>query len=304
MVDSKSIFSQVSEFLLIVNHLKDAGFELLPAFIVGVIIVRLPPSWNSYKKKLMHAETDYDLEGLQRHLRIEEDSRKREIKDSQQTENHSKKQQGQKNEVNMVEDKLVIVVQAANAVSNNESGWWYDNGSTVHICKDRHLYKTYEPVIGEGNEVVSANNLHIKVICKGTVELSFTSGKTVTLTNVLHVPDIVKNLVSGDLVMKAGFKTTYESSNFVLSKNGKFDQIMLHLKASMSSLEAFNEQLSAENNMPPVRFYDHSPIQKGETWSGNNVVSEGVGFEECIDEVIQAMTQHQQGLHQHIQKME
>ncbi|XP_026395980.1 uncharacterized protein LOC113290608 [Papaver somniferum] len=90
MVDSKSIIAQVSDLLLIVNHLKDAGIDLVSSFIVVGIISRLPPSWNSYKKKLKHAETDYDLEGLQRYLHIEEDVCKREIKDSQQTENHSK----------------------------------------------------------------------------------------------------------------------------------------------------------------------------------------------------------------------
>ena len=42
------------------------------------------------RKKLKHAETDYDLDGLQRHLRIEEDSRKRELDDNPQTESQSK----------------------------------------------------------------------------------------------------------------------------------------------------------------------------------------------------------------------
>ncbi|XP_026428711.1 uncharacterized protein LOC113324627 [Papaver somniferum] len=172
MVDSKSIIAQFSDLLLIVNHLKDAGIDL-------------------------------------RHLRIEEDARKREIKDSQQTENHSKinnvqesktsnslkvqnnsqfkKQDPNKNgkkkglcyfctkpdhiardyrqkkkqmnkETNMVDDsKLVIVVQEANTVADHGSGWWYDTGATIHICKDRNLYKTYEPVFGE--DVISENLL-------------------------------------------------------------------------------------------------------------------------------------------------
>ncbi|XP_026451934.1 uncharacterized protein LOC113352315 [Papaver somniferum] len=218
VVGSKSIIAQVSELLFIVNHLKDTGIELASVFVFGVIISRLPPSWNGYEKKLKHDETDYDLKGLQRHFRIEDDSRKREIKDSQKTENLSKVNyvdalkpkndtQFKKKHPSKKNKGDCYFLQAANSVSNNESGWWYDNGSTVHICRDRHLYKTYEAVTGEGNEVVSANNLHIKVIGKGTVELSFTSGKTVTLTNVLHVPGIVKNLVSGELVMNAGFKT-------------------------------------------------------------------------------------------------
>lgn len=32
------------------------------------------PIWNEYKKKLKHDEDNYDFEGLQHHLRKEEDS--------------------------------------------------------------------------------------------------------------------------------------------------------------------------------------------------------------------------------------
>ena len=80
----------MSEILLLVHQLKDAGIDLPESLVVGVIISRLPNSWNDYKKKLKHAETDYDLDGLQRHLRIEEDSRKRELDDNPQTESQSK----------------------------------------------------------------------------------------------------------------------------------------------------------------------------------------------------------------------
>ena len=88
MVTNKSIIGQVSEILLLINQLKDAGIDLPESFVVGVIISRLPHSWNDYKKKMKHAETD--LDSLQRHLRIEEDSRKRDLDDNPQTKSHSK----------------------------------------------------------------------------------------------------------------------------------------------------------------------------------------------------------------------
>ena len=46
-----------------------------------------------------------------------------------------------------------------------------------------------------------------------------TSGKELVLNNVLHVPDIRKNLVSGSLLSKNGFKLVFVSDKFVLSKN-------------------------------------------------------------------------------------
>ena len=61
-----------------------------------------------------------------------------------------------------------------------------------------------------------------KVIGKGSVELNFTSGKKLLLLNVLHVPDMRKNLVSAYLLYKKGFKAILESDSIILSKNGLF----------------------------------------------------------------------------------
>ncbi|KAL0332969.1 UNVERIFIED_CONTAM: Retrovirus-related Pol polyprotein from transposon TNT 1-94 [Sesamum calycinum] len=41
-----------------------------------------------------------------------------------------------------------------------------------------------------------------------------TSGKELTLIDVLHVPDIRKNLVSGSLLVKSGFRLVFESNKF------------------------------------------------------------------------------------------
>ena len=48
------------------------------------------------------------------------------------------------------------------------------------------------------------------------IVLKMTSGKTVTLINVLLVPDVHKNLVSRSLLSKNGFKLVFVSDKFVL----------------------------------------------------------------------------------------
>ena len=52
--------------------------------------------------------------------------------------------------------------------------------------------------------------------------LKMTYGKELVLTDVLHVPDIRKNLVSGSMLSKNGFKLVFESDKFVLMKNGMY----------------------------------------------------------------------------------
>ena len=52
--------------------------------------------------------------------------------------------------------------------------------------------------------------------------LKMTSGKVLTLNNVLHVPTIRKNLVSVALLVKNGFKCVLVSDKAVISKNEMF----------------------------------------------------------------------------------
>ena len=64
-----------------------------------------------------------------------------------------------------------------------------------------------------GNSAVS------KVEGKGKVILKWTSGKELTLNDVLHVPDIRKNLISGSILSKKDFRIIFESNKFILTKN-------------------------------------------------------------------------------------
>jgi hypothetical protein len=66
------------------------------------------------------------------------------------------------------------------------------------------------------------NSTTTKVVGKGTVELKFTSGKVVTLVDIFYAPEIQKNLVSGNLLSKHGYKLVFESEKFVLTKNNMF----------------------------------------------------------------------------------
>ena len=60
-----------------------------------------------------------------------------------------------------------------------------------------------------------------KVEGKSKVILKWTSGKELTLNDVLHVPDICKNMISGSL-SKKGFRMIFELDKFVLTKRGMY----------------------------------------------------------------------------------
>ena len=67
-----------------------------------------------------------------------------------------------------------------------------------------------------GNSAIS------KVEGKGKVILKWISEKELTLNDVLHVPDIRKNLISGSILSKKEFRIVFESDKFVLTKGGMY----------------------------------------------------------------------------------
>ena len=73
--------------------------------------------------------------------------------------------------------------------------------------------------IDNGEQLSMGNSSSSKVQGQGKVVLKMTSGKELTLNDVLHVPEIRKNLVSGSLLSKKGFKLVFVSDNFILTKN-------------------------------------------------------------------------------------
>nr|GEZ01815.1 zinc finger, CCHC-type [Tanacetum cinerariifolium] len=99
--------------------------------------------------------------------------------------------------------------------------WWIDSGATTHVCKDRCWFKTYDLV--EDRDVLYKGDDHFAhVHGKGSMALEFSFGKTITLFNVLYVPKLRKNLVSGPMLNKCEYKQVYESDKYILSKSGVF----------------------------------------------------------------------------------
>ncbi|GJZ11458.1 zinc finger, CCHC-type containing protein [Tanacetum coccineum] len=115
----------------------------------------------------------------------------------------------------------VSLISEAFYVQVDAIAWWIDSGATTHVCKDRCWFKTFEPV--EDGSVLYMGDEHFAPIHgKGSVALEFSSGKIVTLFNVLYVPKLRKNLVSGPVLNKCGYKQVYESDKYILSKCGVF----------------------------------------------------------------------------------
>ncbi|GJV58374.1 zinc finger, CCHC-type containing protein [Tanacetum coccineum] len=100
---------------------------------------------------------------------------------------------------------FVSLIYKAFYVQVDTIAWWIDSGATTHVCKDRCWFETFEPV-EDGSVLYMSDEYFAPVHGKESVALEFSSGKTVTLFNVLYVPKLRKNLVSGLVLNKYGYK--------------------------------------------------------------------------------------------------
>ncbi|GKF72790.1 zinc finger, CCHC-type containing protein, partial [Tanacetum coccineum] len=129
-----------------------------------------------------------------------------------------KKKQVGGNDNKNKEKNIVAMISEAFSLKEEKS-WWVDSGATRHVCNDQTMFKTYEP---SDSMLYMGNHSTAEVKGKGKIDLVFTSSNTLTLKDVLHVPDVHKNLVSRSLLNKFGFKLVFESNKFIISKGGKF----------------------------------------------------------------------------------
>nr|GEW19814.1 protein kinase-like domain-containing protein [Tanacetum cinerariifolium] len=209
MVDSRPVMEQFNELLRILGQYTQRGLKMDESISISSVIDKLPHSWKDFKHTLKHEEGG---------------------------KNKNNKQNKGKNVVSM--RTMVVLVPTRNQSWNVRSvaklvtsrgiaavidaiAWWIDSGATTHVCKDRCWFKTYEPV--EDESILYMGDDHFAPVHgKGSVVLEFSSGKSITLFNVLYVPKLRKNLISGPVLNKCGYKKVYESDKYILSKSDVF----------------------------------------------------------------------------------
>ncbi|XP_070675674.1 uncharacterized protein [Malus domestica] len=106
----------------------------------------------------------------------------------------------------------------ANENNNNHANMATTNEESVAVVSEvnmvsNNLFIEYHPA-AHGEKLYMGNSASSAMEGKGKVVLKFTSGKSLTLLNVLHVPEIRRNLVSGPILIAKGFKLVMESNKF------------------------------------------------------------------------------------------
>ncbi|GJV38493.1 zinc finger, CCHC-type containing protein [Tanacetum coccineum] len=252
MTDSRPVLEQYNELLGILGRFTQHNMNMDESIKVSCIIDKLPPLWKDFKHTLKHLKEELTLIELGSHLRIKKSLR------AQDNDKLKGNNVAGPSVVNMVEynnssryndnkGKRKHHDTRANPNKKPKVTCW-KCGKPGHLKKDckggnignranRSSTKGFKdgssnPLKGQnagsreslndGSILHMGNESTTLVHGRGCVDLSFSSGKVVSLLNLLHVPNIRKNLVSCSVLNNCGYKHVIESNKFVLSKHGVF----------------------------------------------------------------------------------
>ncbi|WVZ49881.1 hypothetical protein U9M48_001204, partial [Paspalum notatum var. saurae] len=234
MVNDKSIVQQAHDIQCIAKELEILKCSLPDPFVAGCIIAKLPSSWRSFATVLKHKRTKISVEELIASLDMEEKAR---AKDTKGGEGHSVANtvQNQRNQGKGKGKFKPNKTTNFKKKKNKAELPCFTCGELGHFSKDcpeRADRRGKRGGNGQSSQTVNTvtrdcsvlmgNGSTASVLGTGTVDLKFISGKIVQLKNVQHVPSMNKNLVSGSLLLRDGFKVVLESNKVVVSGHGLF----------------------------------------------------------------------------------
>ncbi|GJU38243.1 zinc finger, CCHC-type containing protein [Tanacetum coccineum] len=204
MVDSRPVMEQYNELLRILGQYTQHGLKMDESISVS---------------------NDLSLVQLGSHLRIEESLR------AHDSDKGKGKEVGGPS-VNMTEEgknKHNKQNKGKKRSNKNKSGSSSNKKpklecrSVARLVISKGIAVVVDALRVEDGSVLYMGDEHFAPIHgKGSVALEFSSGKIITLFNVLYVPKLRKNLVSGPVLNKCGYKQVYESDKYILSKCGVF----------------------------------------------------------------------------------
>ncbi|WVZ83522.1 hypothetical protein U9M48_030663 [Paspalum notatum var. saurae] len=222
MVNDKSIVQQAHDTQCIAKELEILKCSLPDPFVAGCIIAKLPSSWRSFTTALKHKRTKISVEELIASLDVEEKAR---AKDTKGGEGHSVANtvQNQRNQGKGKGKFKPNKTTNFKKKKNKAELPCFTCGELGHFSKDcpeRADRRGKRGGNGQSSKTVNTVTRDCSVLMGNGSAASFLA--PVRSKNVQHVPSMNKNLVSGSLLLRDGFKVVLESNKVIVSRHGLF----------------------------------------------------------------------------------
>src|SRR5579871_60122 len=185
------------------------------------------------------------------------------IKDPSKKPTSNRKKANKTETSNKTEDKLqqevtpLIFSATINLNQANQENWYLDSYTTNHFAVNKLSFKTYK-TLEKPTQVKVANQDYTPVIGIGTVELQVKIGQqcgNITITNVLHTPEIDSNLLSTTVIMDKGFDIVMKDGQVKIFKDNKIiattirDGNIFRLNLNKTSMNSANLSSNDDNSL-------------------------------------------------------
>ncbi|KAK8934286.1 hypothetical protein KSP39_PZI015019 [Platanthera zijinensis] len=120
-------------------------------------------------------------------------------------------------QVKMIEvDSDVSLSTVDQCLISDESSWILDSGATYHICPFREWFSSYKTL--DGGVVTVGNNQACRTVGVGSIFIKMHDDTVREVTEVRHVPEIRKNLLSVGVLEAKGYKVVIYEGILRISK--------------------------------------------------------------------------------------
>ncbi|KAL0326149.1 UNVERIFIED_CONTAM: Retrovirus-related Pol polyprotein from transposon TNT 1-94 [Sesamum radiatum] len=232
MVEDRSVADQTHEIINLEHALADAEMKLPEKFLVMSIVDKFPKSWENFGMTLKHQKGRLSLDDLMIAISIEEEHRNQTHKIPV---GHwaklcpNKKAKTGQAVVNMVvggssgastlgATEGYVSIQPELLTIYEPCDWLIDTGANVHVCADKSLFVSYQAITGK--TVSMGNSSTAEVLGIGSVDLKFPPGHILSLKRVHHVPTVIRNIISGSVIVMEGYELAFKFNKVVIQQFG------------------------------------------------------------------------------------
>ncbi|GJV18246.1 transposable element [Tanacetum coccineum] len=254
MKEGSALKDHLDALNLILMDLKNVEVKIDDEDAALILLVLLPPSFENFVNSFVVGKDTITLEDDRGRHRTQKGKGKGRYKDRSKSRprgsnprdtcNYCKEEGHWKFNCPKLKEKGQVA-----AVAKDDSGskrdvvlsvvdykgtplvWIMDFACSFNMSPNRDWFMTYEEF--DGGHVFMGNDSPCKVVGIGTIRINMHDGVVRTLTDVRHVPDIKKNLISLGVLDSKGFKYTSENGVLRVSKGAL---VMMKATKGTSSL--------------------------------------------------------------------
>ncbi|KAG8478363.1 hypothetical protein CXB51_028111 [Gossypium anomalum] len=224
--EGASVHEHLTVFKEILSNLEAMEVQYDKEDLGLILLCSLPPSYSTFRDTILYSRESLTVdEGESLIVRGRQDRNADDDRGRTQERNRRGKSKGRSKssnrensgEADVVEDYSdgELLVASINDSKVSEE-WILDSGCTFHMSPNRDWFTTYE-IVSEG-VVLMGNNASCKIAGVGTIKVKMFDGVVRTLSDVRHVLELKRKLISLSTLDSKGYRYTAESGVLKISK--------------------------------------------------------------------------------------